>query len=509
MSTLVEGASEVDQRFRRLAELAPMLLWMSDTTNKRVYFNQQWMSFTGHALSELVGDGWAEDVHPDDRARCVEIYQRAFDSRQKFAVEYRLRRGDGQYRHVMDIGVPESPVEGAFLGYIGATVDVDGQKKAEEALRQSEVRCRAVFSSLIGHVAVIDCKGAIIGVNDAWLRFARQHRAPVETVSLGVNYLEICRQALAREEHDAGVALSGIQAVLDGARSEFTLEYRCPAKSGDRWFEMIVHPLRRPDGGAIITHLNITKRRRAELEAQCLLQELAHVTRVTLMGELTASFAHELSQPLTAILNNAQVAQRWIADEPRNPDRIQEILSDIVTDNLRAARIIHQLRNMLKKGVVDFKKLNLNKLIQDVVELLRDEAILKRVRVSLDLDPALPGVRGDRIQLQQVVLNLMVNAFEAMQNVQPTQRKLLIRTSRMGKEQAVVFVQDTGPGIAPGQLDRVFEPFFSTKLEGMGMGLAICRSIVRAHEGQISAVNNPHHGATFKVILPVFLPGER
>jgi two-component system sensor kinase FixL len=508
MSTIVEDASEVSQRFRRLADLTPMLVWMSDTTKKCVYVNQQWISFTGHALSELVGDGWLEDVHPDDRARCMENYQRAFDSRQKFTMEYRLRRGDGQYRHVMDIGVPEYSVDGVFLGYVGTVVDMDGQKKAEEALRQSEVRCRAVFSSLVGHVAVIDRKGIIIGVNDAWLRFARQHRARVETVSQGVNYLEICRQAMAREEHEAGVALSGIQAVLEGIRSEFTLEYRCPAKSGDRWFEMIVHPLRRPEGGAIITHLNITKRRRAELEAQCLLQELAHVTRVTLMGELTASFAHELSQPLTAILNNAQVAQRWIADQPKNPDRIQEILSDIVTDNLRAAKVIHQLRNMLKKGIVDFKNLNLNKLIQDVVELLKDEAILKRVRVSLDLDPALPGVRGDRIQLQQVVLNLMVNAFEAMQNVQTTQRMLLIRTSQSAKNEVFVIVQDAGPGLAPGKPDRVFEPFFSTKLEGMGMGLAICRSIVRAHQGEISAMNNPHQGATFKVRLPVFQQHE-
>src|SRR5262249_16613497 len=160
---------------------------------------------------------------------------------------------------------------------------------------------------------------------------------------------------------------------------------------GERWFEMIVHPLHRREGGAVITHLDISNRRTAELHAQSLSLELAHVGRVATLGELTASFAHELSQPLTAMLNNAQTGKELIAPKVGSFPMADDILSDLITDNLRAAKIVQQLRALLRKGQVRFRLLKLNKAIQDIVELLRDEAILKRVKVRLELDPNLPS----------------------------------------------------------------------------------------------------------------------
>jgi len=265
---------------------------------------------------------------------------------------------------------------------------------------------------------------------------------------------------------------------------------------------MIVHPLRRVEGGAIITHLEITSRREAEMQAQSLLQELAHVNRVAALGELTASFAHELGQPLTAILSNAQTARRMIARKSPAKSKVETILSDIIADNQRAAKIIERLRTLLKKGELRFGLLGINKLIREVSELLADEALSKEVKVTLALDPGVSLVWGDRIQLQQVILNLMVNAFEAMQTTMVANRRLTIQSGMEDKEKVVILARDSGPGIPASQLDHIFEPFFTTKPHGLGMGLAICRSIIQTHRGEISCVNNPGDGVTFRLALP-------
>lgn len=507
MSSLAENIFDTDERFRHLIDSAPLLIFISDAAGNGIYFNKQWLSFTGHSPAELKGERWVEDVHPDDRAECLEEFKTALDVRQDFSFECRLRRFDGDYHYVLNTGTPEFSQDGHFLGYIGTAIDVNSQKVAEEAFRYSEMRCRALFGPSIGNVAVVDCSAKIVAVNDGWLRFARQHIGQLGKVGAGTNYLDICRRGMMADEHDAEAARNGIVGVLDGSLTEFQVEYRSAGKS-DEWFEMIVHPLRRQEGGAIITHLDISSRRRAELQNQGLLQELAHVNRVSVLGELTSSFAHELGQPLTAILSNAQAARRLLGEKKRPQSELDEILSDIIADDLRAGKIIHRLRTMLKKGHARFRPLKLNKLVRDVFELLRDDAILKRIQVSLVLDPEAATVWGERIQLQQVILNLMVNAFEAMQHTDVTIRKLTIQTLIVDKGSVTILVQDSGPGIPVGQLDRVFEPFFTTKSEGLGMGLVICRSIVQAHQGEISVTNNPDGGATFRVVLPMFRQGN-
>lgn len=496
---------DADDRFRHLIDSAPMLIFLSDAYGNGIYFNKQWLCFTGHSTQQLAGRRWIDDLHPDDRDECLGEFKSALAVRQNFSFECRLRRYDGDYHYVQNTGTPEFDPDGRFLGYIDTAVDVNSQKAAEEAFRYSEMRCRALFGPSIGNVAVLDCSGRIIAVNDGWLRFARQH-GNQSKIGAGAHYLEVCQKAMLCEEQDAQTARQGVAAVLDGSRPDFHLEYRCVGKS-DEWFELIVNPLRRPEGGAMITHLNITSRRRAELQTQGLLQELAHMNRVAALGELTASFAHELNQPLTAILSNAQTA-KYLVKKTRKGSDIQELLSDIIADDLRAGRIIHRLRAMLKKSRSRFRALNLNKLVREVFELLRDDAALKKIHVSLVLDPAVSTVWGERIQLQQVILNLMVNAFEAMHAANATIRKLTIQTFILDKGSAAILVRDSGPGIPVEQLDRVFEPFFTTKSEGLGMGLVICRSIVEAHQGEISVVNNPDGGATFRVVLPTSASGK-
>jgi len=365
-----------------------------------------------------------------------------------------------------------------------------------------------VFSSSVGNVAVVDCAGRIIGVNDGWLRFARQQRGRLRDVGCGASYLEVCKRAMEKGNADASAVYQGLIRVLDGSLPEFVMEYRCPTSIEELWFEMVIHPLYRQEGGAMITHLNITKRHRAELEAQTLLHELAHVSRVAVLGELTASVTHELSQPIMAIQTHAHAAKRMIADKSFAPTDLEEVVSDILADNLRAEKILRQLRAFLKKDRLQLVPLKLNNLIRDVSELLQDEAERKKVKVSLSLDPAQPRVRGERIQLQQVVLNLMLNAIEAMRKDKMSHRQLSIETSVTNDSEVTVLVRDTGPGIPAERMGRVFEPFFTTKTDGLGMGLAICRSIVELHGGGISVANNPEKGVSFRVVLPALGKGN-
>jgi two-component system sensor kinase FixL len=502
MIAMVRGEAGVNERFRQTVDSVPMLVSVSDAERRGVYFNTQWRSFTGHSLGELLGEGWINDVHPEDRGHCNDVFARAFNAREKFSLEYRLRRHDGQYHYVLDAGAPEFSDDGALTGYVSTAIDVTGQRLVQSESRQSEMPYGAVLDATIGNVAIVDCAGRIIAVNESWLQFARHHDARLKAIGTGVNYLEICQRASGESESDAAAAMNGIAGVLEGSLGVFNLEYQCRSQADSRWFEMIVHPLRRVEGGAIITHLDITNRREAELQAHTLLLELAHVNRVAALGELTSSFAHELGQPLTAILSNAQTARRLIASKSVRKSKIDAILSDIVSDNQRAGKIIERLRTLLKKGQLKFGLLGVNKLIREVVELLSDEAMSKGVNVRLALDPGVSHVWGDRIQLQQVILNLLVNAFEAMQGTNAANRRLTIQTLIEHKDEVVILARDSGPGIPAAHLNQIFEPFFTTKTHGLGMGLAICRSIIQTHRGQISCVNNVDAGVTFRIAVP-------
>jgi signal transduction histidine kinase len=248
---------------------------------------------------------------------------------------------------------------------------------------------------------------------------------------------------------------------------------------------------------------NALSRKQGELEAQRLRQELTHIGRVSAMGELAASLAHELNQPLTAILSNAQAAQRFLAADVVDLEQMREILSDIVADDKRAAAVIHRLRVLLKKGDPEFVSLDLNDIVSEVAWLLRSDAIIRTVSMSLELAPDLPRVRGDRVQLQQVVLNLVLNGLEAMREPGAGDRTLVIRTARDGAAAVAVAVQDSGIGIDEKDVDRLFQPLYTTKAEGLGMGLAIARTIVDAHGGQLGAATNGHGGATFHFTVPV------
>jgi signal transduction histidine kinase len=247
---------------------------------------------------------------------------------------------------------------------------------------------------------------------------------------------------------------------------------------------------------------NALSRKQGELETQRLRQELTHIGRVSAMGELTASLAHELNQPLTAILSNAQTAQGLLALDVIDLETVREILNDIVADDKRAAAVIHRVRILLRKGNLEFAPLDVNEIVGEVAWLLRSDALTRNVSMSLELAPDLPSVLGDRVQLQQVVLNLVLNGLEALRPPWAGARTLVIRTASDGAAAVTVAVQDSGTGIAENDTECIFQPLYTTKAEGLGMGLAIARTIVDAHGGRLVAANNEHGGATVHFTLP-------
>ena len=247
--------------------------------------------------------------------------------------------------------------------------------------------------------------------------------------------------------------------------------------------------------------VDISARKQSEQALARQRNELAHLSRVTILGELSGSLAHELNQPLTSILSNAQAAQRFMAQANPNLDEVREILADIVSEDRRAGEVIRRLRLLLTKGEVHHTRLDANELVHDVFKLIRSDLISQGVQVKLHLALNLPQVWADRVQIQQVVLNLAVNACDAMTEIPAAERQLTVRTRSLDNGDVEVSVSDQGMGIAPDRMDDIFEPFFTTKTVGMGLGLAVCRTIIQAHGGRLWVSNNIERGATFHFVL--------
>ena len=375
------------------------------------------------------------------------------------------------------------------------------RQRADSEAREGEILNQAVLASLSGAVAVIDRTGTILRVNESWISQARAHAGSLlSELIVGGNYLEACRRVAQLGVPEAQIAHEGLQTLLGGTSQGFSIEYVWPRGSKSGWSEMLAVPLERPAGGAVITHHDITRRKRGELEAQQHRQSLAHAARVLAVGELAGSIGHELNQPLTAIVSNAQAAQRLLDRGSADLAELHEILGDIAKDGKRGGDVIRGLRGLLKRSETQPAAVDMRTVVGEVVALLRSDGIAKSIAVQVDTSSVLPTVTGDRVQLQQVVLNLFMNAYDAMAGtVGPRELRVTMRSCPVGIE---LLVSDTGPALSEESLERMFEPFFTTKAEGLGMGLSISRTIVRAHGGEIRATRNPDRGITMCVTLP-------
>jgi PAS domain S-box-containing protein len=379
-----------------------------------------------------------------------------------------------------------------FLGGL-----VEEQRQRAWVLSESEARFRALADTAPVLIWMSGADKLYNFFNKSWLDFTG--RRPEQELGYGWT------DGLHREDFDR--YLETYLHSFD-ARQEFTAEFRLRRHDGKYGWLLAKGVPRFGGDGALLGYIgsaiDITERRETEIELRQQRAELAHMTRVSTMGELAASLAHELNQPLTAILSNAQAAQRFMATNPANFEEVRAILADIVDDDSRAGAVIHRVRELLRKEARDFVALDLAGLIGDVAALLHSDAILHNVRVTLEPSENLPQVRGDKIGLQQVVLNLLLNAFDAIKDARRSEREVAVWAEAIDGDTVRVGVRDGGPGLSGDIKDQVFEPFFTTKPEGIGMGLSISRSIVEAHGGRLWAENNTDGGATFYFTMPIY-----
>jgi PAS domain S-box-containing protein len=366
--------------------------------------------------------------------------------------------------------------------------------------REKKIR-RLVEANIIGMI-IWDLEGRFLEANDAFLRMTGYDREDLASGRLSrtdltpAEWLDRDTQTLAELN-------------MIGTVQPFEKEFF--RKDGSRLPVLIGGALFEPKGDQGVSFvLDLTERKRAEAEAREserryreTLMELAHANRVTAMGQLTASIAHEVSQPVTAAVINAEAAVRWLAAQPPDLEKVRKALGLIVEDGMRAGNVIGGIRALIKKVPSRQGSLDINEAIREVIALTRGEAAKTGVSVQTDLADGLLLIYGDRVQLQQVILNLIINAIEAMSGVAETPRALLISTGQAEPANVLVAVRDSGPGLDPASLEHLFNAFYTTKSGGMGMGLAICRSIIKAHEGQLWASANEPRGAVFQFTLPL------
>jgi len=365
----------------------------------------------------------------------------------------------------------------------------------EAGRRGTELLCAAVLDSVHEQIAVLDQAGAIIEANESWRRFIAHAAAlPIKGGEVGDHYLQACAAA-AQAGDPVGTELAAcIREVLGGVSARRQLEFSREGPQGTHWYEMSVQRLRRPEGGAVVARADITARQRAINQAREQRQQLAHLGRVAVLGELSGAFAHELAQPLTSILGNAEAALQLLPDTAALAE-IREMLRDIVREDVRAAEVIQRLRSMLARGETRCQPVELNQVVRDVLTLARTDLVTRSVAVFTQLEARGTTVLADPVQLQQVLLNLVVNACEAMAATLASERRLSIATRLINGGRAVeCAVADRGCGVPGADIERIFQPFVTTKQHGLGLGLAICRSIVEGHGGRLWVENAADRG---------------
>ena len=492
-----QSLGESEGRFQTMADAAPVLIWVSGEDKLPTYFNKAWLEFTGRSMEQELGNGWKEGVHPDDLAKISQTYGPAVDAREPFVMQYRLKNSDGEYRWITDQGVPRHGPSGNFRGYVGACVDITDLLQKEQELH--EIEERVALAAEAAHLGVWELDTV---TNELWIsdkvRELFQFDGEEE-----VTYAML-RARIHPEDRVAQDAAIQRAIVTKGG---FDIEFRLLLPNDAvRW---ISARARCVDYGGrkalrlLSVAIDVTKRKETEEDARRQREQINLLGRVSLLGEMTASLAHELNQPLSAMVTNANAGMRLIDRGKEDPKILRDILSDVVSDGRRAHDIIQNVRNTIKKGDSNRRRINLNELVTNVTHSISADAMAYSCEVETSLAKDLPLIEGDPVQIQQVLVNLVSNALDAMRQTPPDRRKVEISTSGNGDNEVCLSVRDHGTGIRVEVHERLFDRFFTTKEQGLGMGLAIVRSIVKSHGGDIQAENVADGGARFYFTLPV------
>ena len=488
---VVQRLRNSEQRFAKAFRSSPNAMSITRRADGRILeVNDQWVRLLGYSREEMVGRDFHDlnlYVGADNRRR-LDAHMEAQGKLPNLEVDIRNKRGE-ILRAVIAVEAVEMDGEQCFITNLR---DVTDRRRAEAALRESSERLRLALEA--GHMGVWD-----------WDR-------RTDVVTWSKEYFEIMgltpfamaptRDTWARYVHpdDLPAAEAAMNAAI-ATRTEYRHEYRIVRLDGAvRWVEARAQPQYDAKGectrvmGLI---LDVSERKQAEETSQ----KLLHASRLTAMGELTASIAHEINQPMTSIMSNVDAAEMVLDAEPFDRGELHEILRDIRSDDLRVSEIVRHVRGLAKNREMEIQALDVNELIGAVLRLIAPSAQRRKISLKTALSD-LPLVHGDPIHLQQVLLNLILNAMDAMVGAPEGQRALAVSTSTDGAGGVIVAVRDSGHGVPPALLLRIFDSFVTTKKDGMGLGLSIARSLVEAHGGRIAAENNPEGGATFRFTLP-------
>jgi PAS domain S-box-containing protein len=410
-------------------------------------------------------------------------------------LEARLRRFDGEYRWFLFRAVPLRNEQGNIVKWYGSSTDIEDRKRAEEELRRSEAKLvEAQRVSKTGSFVWNISTGERVGSKEFFriLGYDQPHSVTFEMVL-----------QRAHPEDRAFVERTIDRAARVGKDLDY--EHRLLMPDGSvKYVHVVAHAVRSEAGqlefiGAVV---DVTATKQAEEKLHKAQTELAHVTRVTTLGELTASIAHEVNQPLAAAVANAEACLRWLDRETPDLVAARRSVEWVINDSCRASEVIRRVRALAKKSDIEKVPLDVNDVVREAVVLVQRELSSQLISLRTELAPSLPMILGDRVQLQQVIINLVMNGIEAMQPITDRQLELVIRSDQDEMRRVHVSVTDCGVGISAEIANRLFNAFFTTKSSGMGMGLSICRSIVEAHEGRLSISPNEGPGTTVQFVLP-------
>jgi PAS domain S-box-containing protein len=457
--------------------------------------------FMNQTFSEFVGPGVGFDnlrsvVHPEDYPERSRDWDTHVAAAEPYDIEMRLRRADGVYRWHRSRRVPLRDANGEIVNWYGAGHDIDDLKRAEQALRRSEAHLAEAQRLSHTGASAYNATTILYWSEETYRIFGFDPRDGLpsrEVVWQRIHSDD--RNRVRAEDEDA-----------QNGKGGFSNEFRIVLPDGTvEFIESICQPVFSTNGElveVVATHIDVTERKRAEEAYREAQLELAHANRVATMGQLTASITHEVNQPITAAVTYALAARRFLSAEPPNFHEVDDALSLIVKEGNRASEVVERVRALVKKVSTRKDAVAIDDAILEVIALTRTEAANNSVSVRTQLAEGLPHIRGDRVQLQQVMLNLIVNAIQSMSGVEDGNRELHISTVNIEPEGVCVAVRDTGHGLRPESLPRLFEPFYTTKPDGMGMGLSICRSIIEAHGGRLWVTRCEPRGALFQFTVP-------
>lgn len=496
-----EALRQSEHNFRLIIDTIPALAWAARPDGTAEFFNQHYLAYLGLTTEEAQDWGWATAVHPDDMANIQGTWKKILTSGAPGEAEARLRRSDGAYRWFLFRVDPLRDETGQIVKWYGTNTDIDDRKRTEDALRRSEAfLAEGQNLARIGNFSWHIPTGEILWSEPLYRIFEIELGTPI-TLDL----------IASRLHPDDKPRMADMFERAQRGESGFEYEHSIILPDHSiKHLHLIAH--RAPNALGQIEYiaavLDVTQRRNSEEALEKVRSELAHLTRIMSLGALTASIAHEVNQPLSGIITNAGTCMRMLASNPPNLDGARETARRTIRDGNRAAQVITRLRELFSRRTPIPEPVDLNAAAQEVVALLWGDLQRRRVILRTELAEGLPPVGGDRVQIQQVIMNLMRNASDSLSDVDDRPRRLLVRTQLDLDDHVRLSVEDVGVGFQAGEAERMFEAFYTTKSDGMGIGLSVSRSIVESHKGRLWAKANEAVGVTVSFSLPAYSEDE-